>query len=106
MIDGLIKLKTLVIDEEGKNKSYYPKIIKQSKDERPRIYRVNHQKQYKTPGTDLASQEISRILETENENDTPKDIHNISKHMIRLNKQGSISTKNPQSNSFKTALKK
>lgn len=120
MIDGLQRLKTLVIEEETKrNDKVFPKIIKKNNlnaEERKKISRSNEENKaannsnYKIDKTML---EITKILETENENETPsekklnKQPFLINKNLKNKEETSHSSLQNSRySNFFKAAIKR
>ena len=111
MIDGLIKLKTLVIDEESKSKVDLPKVIKQNSLLDSKHTVVNYEKIVKKPNitsvTDKAQLEISRILQTDTEKNKRKvkkinKLSDISDNTIKINQQSQTNHVNKldQPNSF------
>ena len=135
MIDGLKKLKTLVIEEENNELGFkLPKLEMtdntKTKELRKKIAKSNDPKnEYNHKiNTNLKEMlEISKILETENENETPKDKtklkdKKLSNNLtyIRVDKQLNLNSSNekssknseirlkigPQTNLFKYAIKR
>ena len=131
MIDGLKKLKTLVIEEENNKLDFMlPKLDKKNSNELKRkIAKSNEAKNeynHKINSNLKEMNEISKILETENENETPKA--NTKSKKIRNNftsiivdKQLNLNSSNdekssknseiklkiePQTNLFKSAIKR
>jgi hypothetical protein len=118
MIDGLQKLKTLVIEEEGKTRNH-PKKIKQSDSLKSQSRKISSHSnenliqpaKFKIDKTML---EISKILESENENETPKDKLLLKENEIfkkvskRSNENLNISllSRSKNSNFFKNAIKR
>lgn len=117
MIDGLQKLKTLVIEEDGKSRNYSkPNSENESLKSQRRKESFNSNELYLQPyknKVDKTMLEISKILETDNENETPKE--KPFQEKINLNKAhpsnkdnlnlSSIS-KSKHSNFFKNVIKK
>jgi hypothetical protein len=117
MIDGLQKLKTLVIEEEGKTRNH-PKKIKQSdslKSQRRKISSHSNENliqptKFKIDKTML---EISKILESDNENETPKDYlrkdNEVYKKVTKRSNENlhiSLLSQSKHSNLFKNAIKR
>jgi hypothetical protein len=114
MIDGLQRLKTLVIEEE-KNKVELPKIVKKQSlkpsDSRNKISpakekneRINSNQKIEKKILDKNLLEISKILETENENETPKNVKNIK--ITKKKVDETPQTIKAHTNLFKVAIKR
>jgi hypothetical protein len=117
MIDGLQKLKTLVIEEEGKTRNH-PKKIKQSDSLKSQGRKISsHSNESLIQPTkfkiDKTMLEISKILESDNENETPKDkLRKDNEDYKKVTKRSnenlhiSLLSQSKHSNFFKNAIKR